>query len=161
MKLIYSMLAARAILIVSFALHFAAAVTNAPRLLNGAFVSSAPILKGCRTKPPSNNGIFGIDRPLLKANKQDDNNNDKKNSEKESLESQIDSFLDTQLFNPDSDSNADNWFANLVKNDYDTAEALYVGIIGIVGVIASQEALRIVKYGVDNYVPFGHSSSLF
>ena len=160
--LIHSMLTTRTILGVIFALHYANAVTNAPRILyNGAFVSDAPIIKGYRTKQLSYRSIFDIDRPLLMTNMQDDNNNDRNQSEKESFESQIDTFLDTQLFDPDSDSNVDNWFANLVKSDYDTAEALYVGIIGIVGVIASQEALRVVKYGADNYVPFGHSSSLF
>ena len=86
-------------------------------------------------------------------NNDDDNNNQNEN---ESVESQINTFLDTPLFDPDAESNQDNWFASLVKNDYDSAEALYVGIIGIVGVIVSQEMLRVVKYGADNYVPFGH-----
>ena len=90
-------------------------------------------------------------------NSDDDKNNQQKSmNENESVESQVNTFLDTPLFDPDSEANEDNWFANLVKNDYDSAEALYVGIIGIVGVIVSQEMLRIVKYGADNYVPFGH-----
>lgn len=95
--------------------------------------------------------------PALMANNiDDDKNNQQKNvNENESVESQINTLLDTPLFDPDSEANEDNWFANLVKNDYDAAEALYVGIIGVVGVIVSQEMLRIVKYGADNYVPFG------
>ncbi len=94
---------------------------------------------------------------LMANNSDDDKNNQQKNvNENESVESQINTFLDTPLFDPDSEANEDNWFANLVKNDYDAAEALYVGIIGVVGVVISQEMLRIVKYGADNYVPFGH-----
>lgn len=97
-------------------------------------------------------------------NSGDDNNNPQKNqNENESVENQINTFLDKPLFDPDSESNRDNWFANLVKNDYDAAEALYVGIIGIAGVIVSQELLRIVKYGAENYVPFsqGGGGNLF
>jgi hypothetical protein len=70
----------------------------------------------------------------------------------------IDSLLDTPLFDPDT---SDSWFANLVKNDYNTAEGLYAGIIIAMGVILSQEALRYVKYG-SAYVPFhGSGGRLF
>ena len=61
-----------------------------------------------------------------------------------SLEEKIDAFLDKPFFDPNE---SNNWFANLVKNDYYTAESLYVGVIVIFGVILSQEMLRIVKYG--------------
>ena len=67
------------------------------------------------------------------------------------------------------DDNGDNgsknpivWFAKLVKNDYETAEAFYAaGFISIL-VILTQEMLRMVKYG-DAYVPFSRvaGGSLF
>jgi hypothetical protein len=95
------------------------------------------------------------------ANNNDDDNNDpqKNQNDDESIESQMNTLLDKQFFDPDSDSNQDNWFALLVKNDYEAAEAIYVGIIGIVGVIVSQEMLRYFKYGPAEYIPFGHVSS--
>ncbi len=116
--------------------------TNARSYLLTTFVE-APKQTKFKVDQHSRNKI-----PAFMANDSDDEN--------ESVESQINTILDTPLFDPDSEANEDNWFANLVKNDYDSAEALYVGIIGIVGVIVSQEMLRIVKYGADNYVPFGH-----
>ena len=101
--------------------------------------------------------IFGNKRPaFMTSNSNDDNKNPQKNQiENESVESQINTFLDKPLFDPDSESNQNNWFANLVKSDYDAAEALYVGVIGIAGVIVSQELLRIVKNGAGNFVHFG------
>lgn len=70
----------------------------------------------------------------------------------------IDAILDTPIFDPDK---SDDWFSNLVKNDYNTAEALYAGVIIAMGVVASQEALRAVKYG-SSYVPFhGSGGQLF
>jgi len=92
------------------------------------------------------------------------------NNDKSSFMDKVDSFLDTQFFDPDqviessSSSSPSNeqeeesnnpmvWFANLVKNDYESAEALYAaGFISIL-VILTQEALRMVKYG-DAYIPF-------
>ena len=77
------------------------------------------------------------------------------------ITNQLSNLLDQPLFDPNSPSNTNNWFANIVKNDYDTAEALYSGLVIILGVIVSQEALRIVKYG-DAYVPFhGTGGRLF
>lgn len=112
----------------------------------------APIQTKFKVDKHSRNKI-----PAFMANNSDDDkNNQQKNLNENEVESQINTFLDTPLFDPDSEANQDNWFANLVKNDYDSAEALYVGIIGIIGVIVSQEMLRVVKYGADNYVPFGH-----
>ena len=83
----------------------------------------------------------------LLAKNSDENEND-------SPQNNIDAFLDKQIFDPESESNQDNWFANLVKNDYDSAEALYVGVFVFAGVVISQELLRIVKYG-ESYIPFG------
>lgn len=73
------------------------------------------------------------------------------NEEDGTIDEKLNTFLDKPFFDPDSPSNTDNWFANLVKNDYESAESLYVGVIMIFGVIVSQELLRIVKYGS----PFG------
>jgi len=91
------------------------------------------------------------------------NNSGGHNNKPQKNQNENESLLDKQLFDPDSESNRDNWFANLVKNDYDAAEALYVGVILIAGVIVSQELLRIVKYGAENYIPFsqGGGGNLF
>lgn len=86
--------------------------------------------------------------------KDDDSNQRNNHQDDNSVDEQINEFLDKPFFNPDDPSNDTNWFANLVKNDYDSAESLYVGIIVIIGVVVSQELLRIVKYG-GGYVPFG------
>jgi hypothetical protein len=63
------------------------------------------------------------------------------------VDQKICTLLDTPFFDPYAPSNDDNWFANMVKNDYDSAEALYAGAVVILGVIVSQELLRMVKYG--------------
>ncbi|KAL7507886.1 hypothetical protein ACHAXN_004971 [Cyclotella atomus] len=85
-------------------------------------------------------------------------NNRRQENNNEGNELDIDSLFDTQLFDPDK---SDSWFANLVKNDYTTAEGLYAGFIIAVGVILSQEALRFEKYG-SGYVPFhGSGGRLF
>jgi hypothetical protein len=65
-----------------------------------------------------------------------------------------DNFLEKVIFDPEAPSNENNWFANLVKNDYYTAEALYAGVIVIIGVIVAQDMLRIVKYGGGFHAPF-------
>ena len=70
-----------------------------------------------------------------------------------SFDRKIDTLLDSPFFEPYAPSNDDNWFANLVKNDYESAEALYAGAVVIFGVIVSQELLKIVKYG-GGYVTF-------
>lgn len=70
----------------------------------------------------------------------------------------IDTLLDTPIFDPDK---SDGWFGSLVRNDYNTAEALYAGLVIAIGVIVSQEALRVIKYG-GGYVPFhGSGGQLF
>jgi len=73
-----------------------------------------------------------------------------------SFDQKIDNLLDSPFFDPYAPSNDDNWFANLVKNDYESAEALYAGAVVMFGVIVSQELLKIVKYG-GGYVTFSPS----
>ena len=123
--------------------------------MSAAFIT--PITK-CRVKQHSYRSKLARVSPLLANNNSDDEENNSlqrnQNNGNENIENKIDAFLDKPIFDPDSESNQDNWFANLVKNDYDSAEALYVGVVVIVGVIVSQELLRIVKYG-GNYFPFG------
>ena len=87
------------------------------------------------------------------SNNKNTDNKKEEEEDKSNLDEKLYSFLDKQLFDPNAPSNDNNWFANLVKNDYDSAEALYVGIIVIFGVVVSQELLRIVKYG-GGYTPF-------
>ena len=90
----------------------------------------------------------------------------------------MDAFLDTPFFDPDQilddkykgsqdRSSSDErslsnpllvWFANLVKNDYQTAEALYTAAFISIMVVFAQELLRMVKYG-DAYHPFQNISS--
>mmetsp|Transcript_25296 Transcript_25296/g.38365 ORF Transcript_25296/g.38365 Transcript_25296/m.38365 type:complete len:143 (-) Transcript_25296:121-549(-) len=79
----------------------------------------------------------------------------------------IDEFLDKPFFDPeDYDENDDSFlgrFANLVRDDYETAEFLYVGAVFIFLVILTQEVLRMQLYG-DGYIPFssgGGSGKLF
>lgn len=106
-----------------------------------------------------------------KKNDADDESDQKADSK--SLQESIDFFLDRPFFDPDKvldnqtkeirerperSINPLVWFANLVKNDYQTAEALYAaGFISIM-VVFAQELLRIVKYG-DAYHPFQNVSS--
>ena len=85
---------------------------------------------------------------------------------------QVDDFLDKPFFDPDDQVAKDeeegegggvkSWFAQLVINDYATAEALYAGLFFSVLLLATQEALRYYMYGVD-YVPFtrGGGGKLF
>ncbi|EEC45865.1 predicted protein [Phaeodactylum tricornutum CCAP 1055/1] len=73
------------------------------------------------------------------------------------FQEKLDAILDTQFFNPD-DYNEDSqgpvaWFAKLVKNDYELAEALFVGLLFVILVIVSQELLRMQLFG-SNYAPF-------
>lgn len=77
--------------------------------------------------------------------------NDPNNEEDENGKTDMGSLLDTPIFDPEK---SNSWFADLVKNDYNTAEALYGGLIIAMGVVLSQEALRFVKYGASGYIPF-------
>lgn len=126
--------------------------------MSTAFVIQVPISRKYSSYQDSCRSIFGSKRPAFMTNNSGGHNNKPQKNQNEN-----ESLLDKQLFDPDSESNRDNWFANLVKNDYDAAEALYVGVILIAGVIVSQELLRIVKYGAENYIPFsqGGGGNLF
>ncbi|KAL7519949.1 hypothetical protein ACHAWX_004704, partial [Stephanocyclus meneghinianus] len=75
---------------------------------------------------------------------ENENSKHSKETKDDIITNQLNDLLDKTLFDPNSPSNTNNWFANIVKNDYDTAEALYAGLVIILGVIVSQEALRIV-----------------
>lgn len=83
----------------------------------------------------------------------------------------VDDFLDKPFFDPDDEAAKEveegeggikSWFANLVLNDYATAEALYAGLFFSILLLATQEALRYYMYGAD-YVPFtrGGGGKLF
>ena len=100
------------------------------------------------------------------------NSNDDKESDK-SMQEKFDDLIDTPFFDPDallqnqsqevqenptSSPNPLVWFAGLVKNDYQTAEALFAaGFISMM-VVLGQEMLRFAKYG-DAYRPFENVSS--
>ena len=79
-------------------------------------------------------------------NKQD-NDDEGHNNDENGLDQKIENLLDKPFFDPYAPSNDNNWFANLVRNDYESAEALYAGVIVILGVVISQQFLRIVKHG--------------
>ena len=93
-------------------------------------------------------------------------NTDKKSEMEEDSSLSLDEILDTQFFDPDKvlqeqeqevGSNRNNpilrWYANLLKDDYELAETLYVGVFCAMLVVITQEVLRMTMYG-DNYVPF-------
>eukprot|EP00594_Rhizosolenia_setigera_P010713 CAMPEP_0178958446 /NCGR_PEP_ID=MMETSP0789-20121207/11629_1 /TAXON_ID=3005 /ORGANISM="Rhizosolenia setigera, Strain CCMP 1694" /LENGTH=183 /DNA_ID=CAMNT_0020641117 /DNA_START=47 /DNA_END=598 /DNA_ORIENTATION=+ len=111
---------------------------------------------------------------ILYSNNNSNNNNDDRNENnrsKLSLEEKINDFLDRPFFDPEkileeeendgesassSSSFIGKWktkFALFVTSDYETAEALYVGLYLTLMVIGTQELLRMQMYG-DNYVPF-------
>ena len=95
----------------------------------------------------------------LKTDDNDDDNKEFLDPDNKTDNLDIDALLDTPIFDPEK---SNSWFANLVRDDYNTAEALYAGLIIAAGVIASQEALRFVKYGGSGYIPFhGGGGKLF
>jgi len=106
---------------------------------------------------------FGLLQNSLNNNDDDDDNNNSngntkyKNKEKDEDKTTLDDLLDKPFFFPDQVQENDplpvRWFANLVQNDYNLAEGLYVGLIFLVMVVVSQELLRMEIYGA-NYVPF-------
>lgn len=65
------------------------------------------------------------------------------------------SFLDKQFFVPSKveEGSPLKWFANLVEQDYETAEALFACTIITVLVVISQELLR-MQINPGAYVPF-------
>jgi len=98
-----------------------------------------------------------------KLREKDDGNND-------SFQEKLDTFLDTPFFDPEDESLLQedessgrisgfrSWFASLLKNDYETAEALYVALVFSILVVFSQELLRMQMYG-NNYIPFTRFTS--
>ena len=89
-----------------------------------------------------------------------DNDNENEGS---NMQKKINAFLDTPFFDPDAyiqEGQTEGvvgsfkaWFSDLVKNDYETAEALYAGVFFAILLVATQELLRMQIYGAD-YVPF-------
>ena len=81
-----------------------------------------------------------------------DSNNSRKSKKS------LDELLDQSFFDPDKVTEDDpapvRWFADLVKNDYATAETLFSGLLFVVLVVVSQELLRVQMFGLDGYVPF-------
>ena len=69
----------------------------------------------------------------------------------------IDTFLDKAFFDPSKvqEDSTLRGFANLVENDYETAEILFAGSFFVVLLVITQELLRMQLYG-DSYVPFLH-----
>ena len=100
--------------------------------------------------------IVSSDRRLTVLFNAQHNNNDNDKNDND-INGDIDEFLDKQIFDPEAVTEDDpapiQWFANLVKNDYATAEVLYAGAMFVVLVVFSQELLRMQLYG-DGYVPF-------
>lgn len=88
-------------------------------------------------------------------------NDNKDPDQDKNLADRIDEFLDRPFINLE-DENDSNWFTNLIKNDYDLAEALFTSAFLTVMVILSQELLRMQMYG-ENYIPFhsGGGGKLF
>ena len=90
-----------------------------------------------------------------KNQKKKEGNGDSNNS---SGSKSLDELLDQSFFDPDKVAEDDpaplRWFADLVKNDYATAETLFAGFIFVVLVVVSQELLRVQMFGLDGYVPF-------
>jgi hypothetical protein len=75
------------------------------------------------------------------------------------------SFLDKAFFYPSKvrEDSPLRGFANLVENDYETAEILYAGSFFVVLLVITQELLRMQMFG-DSYVPFlqgGGKGALF
>lgn len=79
-----------------------------------------------------------------------------KNKEPEvSMEDKMNDFLDKEFFNPKDvpEGSPLRWFADLVENDYATAEALYASFFIAGMVLITQELVRMQLYG-DQYIPF-------
>ena len=74
----------------------------------------------------------------------------------------LEEFLDQPFFDPDAYDDSDKSLlgrlAAFVRQDYELAETIYVGILFVVLVIFSQELLRMKLYG-DHYIPFSSGST--
>jgi hypothetical protein len=76
--------------------------------------------------------------------------------------------LDTLFFDPDQvlkdnekgqvQNPISLWFANLMKDDYETAEIFFAATFLSIMVVVSQELLRMQIYG-DHYIPFSKGTS--
>ena len=126
--------------------------------VTGAFQTSSSIYI------PSRLQKAGYTKPLL-FNEEGDGNIEKEsetvtndNLKKMEGKKSLDELLDQPFFDPDKVTKDDplpvQWFADLVKNDYATAETLFAGLLFVVMVVVWQELLRIQIYGLDGYVPF-------
>lgn len=84
-----------------------------------------------------------------------DNNNNNKKEDEVGFEEKMNGMLDRQFFNPENvpEDSPLRWFADLVQNDYATAEALYASFFIAGMVLIGQELVRMQFYG-DQYVPF-------
>ena len=117
------------------------------------FVPTASSASGTRPTRATSNNSIGL-------------SNDNNDSEGNKIQEKIGNFLDTPFFDPDASIQEGDeggvmgsfraWFAGLVKEDYETAEALYVGLFFAILLFATQELLRMQMYGTD-YVPFTRS----
>lgn len=94
----------------------------------------------------------------------EDSDNSSSSKKEKPLDEQWDEFLDKPFFEPERAKKGPlAWFANLVEDDYEAAEALFAGLYIVVLVVLTQEVLRMQLYG-DAYVPFragGGAGSLF
>ncbi|CAB9518300.1 expressed unknown protein [Seminavis robusta] len=112
-------------------------------------------IRNALTIPPRH--VSGHRIPQLNNQQQNDDGNRKEDDKPHDIEESIDDFLDKPFFDPEEVTDDDpapiRWFANLVQNDYGTAELLYSVVIFVVLVIISQELLRMQLYG-SGYVPF-------
>jgi hypothetical protein len=123
-------------------------VASAGHRLSSTFVvqrkKNSRTYESCHPPRSSNRAVVCAAMAIDPNNAKDGEEND---ADDNSFDQKIDNLLDKPFFDPYAPSNDDNWFANLVRNDYDSAEALYAGAVVIFGVIVSQELLKIVKYG--------------
>ena len=65
-------------------------------------------------------------KQYLKTDNDDDNKNKFLDRDDRADELDIETLLDTPIYDPEK---SNGWFADLVRNDYNTAEALYAGLI--------------------------------
>lgn len=109
---------------------------------------------GCYPYPEASNG------PHARRGGPRFGNNDDDDGIEESTS--LEEFLDKPFFDPDAYDDSDKSLlgrlAAFVRQDYELAETIYVGILFVVLVIISQELLRMKLYG-DYYTPFSSGSS--
>ena len=96
-------------------------------------------------------------------NKNDDKDHDRSPTDKKEEDDNDDdgaAFLDRLFFDPSQvkDNSPFKWFATMVEQDYETAEALYASTIIAILVLISQELIRFQVLG-EHYVPFKSGGS--